>query len=364
MVPVPERALGKRTSPWWTWIAFLLVAAAGLYWAKWYPYWGKAWSVATKHSLGTSILTGGMAVPPAPSWQAAVQYALTYFKAIWPALLVGLVLGSLVQVWVPRTWLQRWLGQVGLRSTLLGGVLALPGMMCTCCSAPVVVGLRRQDCGANAAAAFWLGNTALNPAVLVFMVFVLPWRYAVLRLVFGVLLVLGAACWIGWMERRQAVVNGGEVAKLAPAVAHAGTAIPVLASHTEQTAAWPVVWVRKLASLATGLLPVYLLSVLVLGGVRSWLFPATAPGWGNSFLAIGVWALAGAVFVIPTAAEIPIVQALLAAGVGAGPAAALLISLPALSFPSTLMVRRAFTRQQLANGQQPHLDGAMGRCAR
>ncbi|MCL6637839.1 MAG: permease [Alicyclobacillus sp.] len=289
-----------------------------------------------------------MASPPAPSWQAGIQYAVTYFKAIWPALVVGLVLGALVQVWIPRTWLQRWLGQANLRSTLLGGALALPGMMCTCCSAPVVVGLRRHACGANAAAAFWLGNTALNPAVLVFMVFVLPWQYAVLRLVFGAALVIGAALWIGWLDRRQALVQGGCHAEKPSAVVLAGATVPVSAPSSDLTQAWPVEWARKLASLVIGLLPVYLLSVLVLGGMRSWLFPATASGWGTSPWAIGIWAVAGALFVIPTAAEIPIVQALLAAGVGAGPAAALLITLPALSLPSTLMVRRAFTRKQMA----------------
>jgi hypothetical protein len=52
-------------------------------------------------------------------------------------------------------------------------------------------------------------------------------------------------------------------------------------------------------------------------------------------------------FVIPTAAEIPIVQTLMSFGLGAGPAAALVLTLPAVSLPSLLMVRKAFPARVL-----------------
>ncbi|VEC02904.1 FIG006303: protein yraQ [Klebsiella pneumoniae] len=45
-------------------------------------------------------------------------------------------------------------------------------------------------------------------------------------------------------------------------------------------------------------------------------------------------AIAGCLFVIPTAAEIPIVQTMMLAGMGTAPALALLITLPAVSVPS------------------------------
>ncbi len=45
-------------------------------------------------------------------------------------------------------------------------------------------------------------------------------------------------------------------------------------------------------------------------------------------------AVAGCLFVIPTAAEIPIVQTMMLAGMGPAPALALLMTLPAVSLPS------------------------------
>lgn len=51
------------------------------------------------------------------------------------------------------------------RESLRATALGLPTMMCTCCTAPVVVGRRRAG---TSATAFWLANPVLNPAVLVF----------------------------------------------------------------------------------------------------------------------------------------------------------------------------------------------------
>jgi hypothetical protein len=44
-----------------------------------------------------------------------------------------------------------------------------------------------------AALAYWLGNPLLNPAVLVFLVFVAPWQWTATRLVVGVLIVVGGS---------------------------------------------------------------------------------------------------------------------------------------------------------------------------
>jgi uncharacterized membrane protein YraQ (UPF0718 family) len=69
-----------------------------------------------------------------------------------------------VQEFAPRAWLARLLGGSDVRSVTIGVLMAIPGMMCTCCAAPVVIGLRRRNASAAAGAAFWLGNTVLNPA--------------------------------------------------------------------------------------------------------------------------------------------------------------------------------------------------------
>lgn len=108
---------------------FLILAAVGLYLVKWNPYVHRAFAVAVSHSLGGSIVSGKSAVPPAPSVHAAVDYSVAYFKAIWTALVLGLVLAATVEAVLPTRLLVNLLGAPRLRSTALGGVLALPGMM-------------------------------------------------------------------------------------------------------------------------------------------------------------------------------------------------------------------------------------------
>ena len=64
----------------------LLLAIAGLFYVKWQPYYGRAFTAAETHKIGASILTGTDAAPPAPSLQAAIDYGIAYFRAIWQAM--------------------------------------------------------------------------------------------------------------------------------------------------------------------------------------------------------------------------------------------------------------------------------------
>jgi hypothetical protein len=107
-------------------------------------------------------------------------------------------------------------------------------------------------------------------------------------------------------------------------------------------------WLAILARLAAWLLPEYIVLVLLLGAARAWLFPHAGPEIGNDLLWILTFAVAGTLFVIPTAGEVPIIQAMLSLGVGVGPAAVLLMVLPPISVPSLAMVARAFSPRVLA----------------
>jgi len=70
---------------------------------------------------------------------------------------------------------------------------------------------------------------------------------------------------------------------------------------------------------------------------------------GNSWLANGVASIAGAFMYFATLTEIPILQGLQGAGMGDGPALALLLAGPALSFPNMLVIRKVLgTKKTLA----------------
>lgn len=106
-------------------------------------------------------------------------------------------------------------------------------------------------------------------------------------------------------------------------------------------------WLRALWTLFWNTIPVYILAVLVLGAARVWLFLHADGVVDNTLFWVIAMAIAGCLFVIPTAAEIPIVQTMMLAGMGTAPALALLITLPAVSVPSLIMLRKAFPAKAL-----------------
>ena len=312
---------------------FLIVAIAGLTYVKWVPYYHKAFDAAAKHSIGASIVSGTNPFAPSPSWSSAWEYAKAYYTSVWKAAVLGIVLGSLVQVLIPSAWLLRVLGKSNFKSTALAGVASLPGMMCTCCAAPLAVGLRKRNVSVGASLAFWLGNPTLNPATLIFMTFVLSWKFTLLRLVFGLILTFGVSYFANRFADRT----------MPPAQ------MDRLVEEQSKLPSGSLLsrWLQSAWSMILHIVPAYVIAVLLLGAARAWLFPAIGEAGAGGLLAIIGFAVAGTLFVIPTAGEIPIVQTMMSFGLGTGPASALLLTLPAVSLPSLLMISKSFPRRVL-----------------
>lgn len=329
-LPVSRRAVLHGT------LVFVAVTAVALTWSKWYPYWHKIPAVADSHTLGKSILNDAAGAPPSPSWRAAIEYTIGYGRAIWPALVAGLLIAAAVEAFLPaRRLLALFRARSGpVAGTVSGGLLSLPSMMCTCCAAPVAVGVRRRGVPVSSALAYWLGNPVLNPAALVFIAIVLPWQFLTVRLVTGLVLVFGITLVVARLAGAGRTVSD-------PAVQPDETAA-CAAAEVSTVATAGRRFLTSLGRLSVRLLPEYLVVVLLLGGLRGWLFPVGdgLAAWGLA--AVVLFAVVGTLFMIPTAGEIPIIQGLMAAGVGAGPLGALILTLPALSLPSLLMIRRAF----------------------
>lgn len=81
----------------------------------------------------------------------------------------------------------------------------------------------------------------------------------------------------------------------------------------------------------------------VVGMVSAWASDFSALATAGGVLAVVLVAVVGTLLVVPTGGEIPVILALVAAGVGSGPVGALLITLPAISLPSMVMVARSLS---------------------
>jgi uncharacterized membrane protein YraQ (UPF0718 family) len=319
--PFATRAAVSRFSSWGGVAVFFALAIVGLFYVKWSPYYAKAFIAAQDHTLGASIVSGNLPASPGVSLQAGFAFSIAYLKAIWQALLLGLVLGAGVEAVLPRLRLSQFFS--GSKGSLRATAFAVPSMMCTCCCAPIAVGLIESGASASSALVYWLANPVLNPAALVFIGFVLGWQWAALRLVVGVALVF---------------VVGDLAARLvSPDWRPPGA--PTRPDNTGQPLL--LVWGRAFVRLAVRLIPEYVVLVFALGMVRAWFFPAMTPDIGHAIWLTTALAAAGTLFVIPTAGEVPIIQVLQQFGLGGAGAAALLITLPAVSLPSLAMLGRA-----------------------
>lgn len=332
----------RLTTVDWVGLGVLLVfLIVGLSWSKWMPYWGKAWTLSQ-----TSIWDGSPLFEAAGdtfSLAGAWDFTLVYFTAVWKALLVALVVAAAIDALVPRDWLLRVMNRrTHTSQSLVGAAMSLPSMMCTCCAAPVTAGLRSSGVMRSAALAYWVGNPLLNPAVLIFLALVLPWQYMVTRLVVGALIAVGASALIGrWIKGRAEVV-------------------PEQNLEPPRMSSLPQRYLRSLSKFTLILVPEHLALVFVIGLISPWLSGVYGIEAQVGALAVLIAAVVGTLLVIPTGGEIPIIIALLAAGVGAGVTGALLIALPALSIPSMVMVGKSLGwRTTAAMGSAVALGGVL-----
>ena len=115
-----------------------------------------------------------------------------------------------------------------------------------------------------------------------------------------------------------------------------------------------VEWISQSWWFAKQILPLLLIGVLVAGFLlgrpgheglvpSSWVSAAVG---GNSLTTTFLASLVGAFMYFATLTEVPIVQALMGAGMGKGPALALLLAGPALSLPNMLVIRSLIGTQK------------------
>lgn len=313
-----------------------VVFAAGLAWAKWIPYGQKANHLSVTHAWSGGTMFADSGKPGAlPSFAGARHFAWVYFQDVWKGFLVALVIAAVFDALVPRDWLLRVLNRrTRLGQAVAGGAAGLPSLMCTCCTSPLVVGLRKRGVGTTASLAYWVANPLLNPAVFVFLFLVAPWQFGVVRLLVGAAVVVGGSVLVTRL--------------FGPRTLDSELPLPAeLRSSSDPDPAafgqFPLRFARSLLRLSLILIPAYIVVILVLGFLSGWLSDFAGLDARLGILAVLICAVIGTLLVIPTGGEIPVILALTAVGASAGTAGALLITLPALSLPSMVMVGRALS---------------------
>ncbi|MHC4591327.1 MAG: permease [Planctomycetota bacterium] len=173
----------------------------------------------------------------------------------------------------------------------------------------------------------------------------------VLTAVFAAGLALAVVAWFGLRWRK--VLAGAAAVAVAAALTPQEPMLPfcvgaVALSVVLGTSGGPGRdWLDQTWGFARQILPLLLIGVLIAGALlgrpgHEGLIPS---GWveagvgGNSLRANLFASIAGAFMYFATLTEVPILQGLLGAGMGKGPALALLLAGPALSLPNMLVIR-------------------------
>lgn len=309
-------------------------------------------------------------------------------------LVPAMFIAGAITVFLNQQAVIRYLGPDANRLTAYG-VASVSGAIlavCSCTVLPIFKGIYKKGAGLGPAVAFLYSGPAINILAIVLSAKVFGWRLGAARTLGAILfsIVIGLIMAIIYRkEDRQRAADARMFAKpdgkparnLGQMIIYMGSMIGILvfvnwANSRGGSAVWDGIysakywitgtfalvlgytlikwftkedrleWVAAIRDFSLQILPLLFGGVLVSGFLlgrpgHDALIPGAWIGsllGGNSLFANFVASLAGALMYFATLTEIPIVQGLLGAGMGQGPALALLLAGPSLSLPSILVI--------------------------
>jgi len=305
-----------------------------------------------------------------------------------------------ISVFVSQASVMKYLG-AGANKMVAYAVASVSGTIlavCSCTVLPLFAGIYKMGAGLGPATAFLYSGPAINILAIILTARILGPKLGIARAVGAIIfsVVIGllmhfiyrksenekAAAAIDIPEdktQRTLGQNGIYFASMVAILVFANWAKPLQTSgvwHAIYSAKWVITfiflfvlmfilirwftlpeigqWTRSSWDFAKQILPLLLFGVLIAGLLlgrpqKQGLIPSEwvviAVG-GNSVRSNFFAALAGAFMYFATLTEVPILQGLIGAGMGKGPALALLLAGPALSLPNMLVIRSVMGTQK------------------
>ncbi|MDP9419125.1 MAG: permease [Actinomycetota bacterium] len=279
--------------------------------------------------LGFAQVLDPEAYPPALRWVA-------YGVNLWDGNALGmffamLLAGAAAGFASPAARLRRLLERRGAMGAGVGGVMGMPLLMCSACSAPVSLGFYRTGATVETSLGVIIGSALFNPIALVAMFAVLPAQMGLSRVAFGLIALFALVPLIARFDRRRR--------DLLDVVACDLSAVQTLDTgmvSPETGESWPSAitrgigdWVRNSVDVAWRLGPAMLAATFAVGVLFTLAPPQTfSDRIGSGLFAIVVAAAVGTLLQTPALFEIPLVLGLLFLGLEPGAATALLVTAP------------------------------------
>ncbi len=335
----------------------------------------------------------------APKVAGAVQEAFLMLsdyarQHVILCLVPAMFIAGAITVFLNQQAVMRYLGPDAKRpvaygvASVSGAILAV----CSCTVLPIFKGIYKKGAGLGPAAAFLYSGPAINILAIVLSAKVFGWKLGTARAVGAVVFSIIIGLVMAFVFRKDDAKRAADARlfaapdekpprSLAQTVVYMASMVGILvfanwANSRGGSAVWDAIygakwwiaggfalvlaftivrwfnrderveWVVATRDFALQILPLLFAGVLVAGFLlgrpgHDALIPSSWIGGllgGNSLFANFFAALAGALMYFATLTEIPIIQGLLGAGMGQGPALALLLAGPSLSLPSILVI--------------------------
>lgn len=360
----------------------------------------KEWSPGRKLLLVFGVFLAAFFIPwELPRVLGAINEAFLMLgeyarQHVLLCLVPAMFIAGAITVFLNQQAIMRYLGPDANRFTAYG-VASVSGAIlavCSCTVLPIFKGIYKKGAGIGPAVAFLYSGPAINILAIVLSAKVFGWKLGTARTVGAIVfaIVIGALmAFIYRKEDRQRAADARMFAKpdgkparsLGQMIVYMGSMTGILvfvnwADSKGGSAIWDAIyqakywitgafalvliytlvkwftkddrreWLIATRDFSLQILPLLFGGVLVSGFLlgrpgHDALIPSAWIGGllgGNSVFANFVASLAGALMYFATLTEIPIVQGLLGAGMGQGPALALLLAGPSLSLPSILVI--------------------------
>lgn len=299
-----------------------------------------------------------MSLETAPHLLKPLAVAVNYMSLVWGATALALLLAGFAATVVPLYFSRLFSAQgAGKLRPLLGGMIyGIPQPFCSCCAAPISATIYRSSGSVAASVAFLLTSPTLNITALILAAALLPTPYAMLRIAGGGVFVVGAAYLAAHLGERtpredNPQTKGGQpgpgrfllsVSRVFNPYCHLFQFEPL--EQSRPTPAGVIAgWASNSWRAAKVVVPTLLIGALLAGIVA--VFLPTA--FTNNAAGVALASLLGTLFMIATWTEIPVASVLAGQGLS-GPAAALLVTLPAVSLPCLLIFGGALRGARIA----------------
>jgi hypothetical protein len=300
-----------------------------------------------------SIASGRLAVDwlgafGATGWQRPFAQATSFLLNVWHETMLGILVSGLALTVLP-VFLASYVTRGGFTGSLFGAMFALPQPFCSCCSSVMAPSLVRRGASTTFLLSFIIGAPMLNVTTMLLALTLLPAPFAITRIASGVVVTVLVTYLVARIAHRWEGTNGptpertpasGGMQRAKALYLRLFDLDRIIGRRRLETPSQLVgTWLRASGRIALVLVP----TLWVWSVVASAMFQVLPSAFGNNLASVVLSAVVGTFFMISTWSEIPMALQLIQSGFS-GPAAALLVVLPAISLPCMMLLGGALQR--------------------